>query len=640
VAVAEKKFKKPNVDFYVDDNDDLPKYTLEEYISYLRAPQWVLEGCASEAEYVNQYCEKVKTWYNSSRDAFRNEKEKWQVCYERLQETQKTAARAASILEDAVAAASFPIMRNSMLEEIASLYAGQYAPVFKALSKETQPMVSLANRYLLVELVLNDWDTLKFELGVDGFVADIWITKIYTDDEDPGPFGEEQRIVIDRVAPMNCYPDPKAPRWKWSNMEYFIYEESLEIGVCRNRYPDRAKLIDRHLSEPDDPNKEKWAGSQLMFLTGQKRQWQSGQERNRIQTKECWLHDERMRFRAYEESYTDSEGNSKDRVQVDDDGYVIGQWERAYPNGRMIVTAADRIILRDVANPYWHKELPFEFCPMGPQSGGKLFSVGKAAAILGIERKTNDIESRVHSYAQSETERPMIVEHGALPTNAQWFNLNTRSRGMIIKNKGYEIYRPPPIETPQFLPGYLSRLGIYKNQTMGMSGILQGEIPEGMQMSAQGIQNIQGNAQSRMNMESVYVGTAMKRIGNKFLWLMRQTYKADMSAQVFTPTGEEITVAWNADAFGTDYFTSIDIAANQPGGQQQIIQQAINLKRESLVDRPYCLSVSGIEGWEQIDQRMNKKRQDEIQAQAFARSFGVQVKKAEKDDQGPVQKPK
>lgn len=627
--------------FKLSGNDDtLPKLTVPEYIAYLKAPQWVREGCNSEAEYQNKYCQFVRECYEESREAFREEKEVWQLCYERLTNTQKTAIRSASILEEAIARAMFPIMRNSMLEEIASLYAGQYAPVYKALSKESQQMISLANRYLIIELKLNDWDTLKFELGVDGFVADIWIVKIYTDDEEPGPFGEKERIIIDRINPMNCYPDPKATRWKWSQMAYFIVEQSEEIGTVRRRFQDKARLIDKNLSEPADPNKEKWAGSQLMVLTGQKKQWQSGQERLQIQVKECWLHDDRSVFRGYEETYEDEKGNTKSRVMIDDDGYVIGQWERAYPYGRMIVTAADKLILRDIKNPYWHKDLPFEFCPMGPSANGKLFTIGKAAPLLGIERKINDIETRVHSYAQSEIERPMMADAGALPTNAQWFRLGNRSRQMVILNKGYNIVRPQPVETPQFAIGYLGRLTQYKNETLGMSGILKGEIPEGLQMSAQGMQDIQGTAQGRMNMSSVYVGGTMKRIGNKMLWLQRETYRKDLKAQVFTPEGEQITVDWNEEALGNDYFVDIDLAANQPGGQQAIINQAISLKRESLVDRPYCLSVSGIEGWETIDQRMNARREKEITAQAFARTFGINVKRAEKQDEGPTNKPK
>ncbi len=645
MAVDSKKLES-GLSFGTDD-ETLPRLTVEEYIAYLKAPQWVREGCTSYSEYQNQYCQKVREWYEESREAFRQEKEIWQLCYERLTNVQKAALGSSATLEEAIARASFPIMRNSMLEEISSLYAGQYAPVYKALGKGAQQMISLANRYLIIELKLNSWDTLKFELGVDGFVADIWIVKLFTDDDDSGPFGEKERIRIDRINPLNAYPDPKATRWKWSDMSYFIVEQDEEIGVVRRRFQDKAALIDRYLAEPDDPNKEKWAGSQLMALTGQKKQWQSGQERNRLQVKECWLHDERSVFRGYEEDYEEEyedageiKTRTKHRVVTDDDGYVIGQWERAYPHGRMIVTVADKVILRDIKNPYWHKDLPFEFCPMGPAANGKLFAIGKAAPLLGIERKVNDIETRIHSYAQSETERPMIADVGALPTNAQWFRLGTRARQMILVNKGYNIVRPQPVEIPQFLAGYLGRLTQYKNETLGMSGVLKGEIPEGLQMSAQGLQAIQGTAQGRMNMESVYVGDTMKRIGNKMLWLQRETYRKNLQAQCFTPEGEEITVDWNEEALGNDYFVDIDLAANQPGGQQAIINQAIGLKREALVDRPYVLSVSGIEGWETIDQRMNKRREAEITAQAFARAFGINVKQAEKKDAGPTAKVK
>ncbi len=619
----------------VDDNE-LPRYTLEEYIAYLRAPQWVLDGETNQSAYEANLCAKVSDWYAESENAFKTEKEIWQACYERLEATQKRAVMSASILEEAVAGAMVPIMRNTMLDEISSLYSGQYAPILKALSEQAQPMISLANRYLNIELKMNRWDTLKFDLGIDGFVADIWIVKLYTDKEEPGPFGEKERIVVDRVDPLNCFPDPKAVRWKWSLMDYFIVKEDLDIGVARARFPDKAAEIDESLAEPPEKASEKWSSSQMLVLPGQKKQWQSGVERQRIQLKECWLHDSRMKFVGHE--ITDPlTGESE--VELDDEGYVVGQWERAYPNGRMIVTAADRKVLEDIANPYWHNGLPFEFCPMAPHAG-KLFTVGKAAPVLAIERKVNDIESRVHSYAQSEIERPMVAHYGALPTNAAWFALKGQSRNMVIIQRGYEIFRPLPVEIPAFVGPYLMRLYAYKDQIVGQGGILRGDVAEGAQLSATSVAMMQGAAQGRLNMQSVYIADAMRRIGEKMLSLMRETYRKGLKAKVFTPEGKQIDVEWNEKDISNEFFVEVDIAANQPGGQQQIMNQAIQLKREELVDRAYVLAVTGIEGWEAIDARMKEHKKEEIFTQAAGKQLGVNIKKIEKADDGPTEKVK
>lgn len=616
------------------DSEDLPRFTLEEYIAYLKAPQWAKDGCDSEAEYFSELCGKVKSWHDESEQAFKQEKDIWSICYDQIENTSRRAIAAASIMEEAIAASKIPITKNTLLDEIAALYSGQYAPILKALSVPVQPMIALANKYLSVELKLNYWDTLKFDLGVDGFIADMWVLKIYTDSQDPGPFGEEERIVYERIDPRNCFPDPKAKRIFWPAMDYFIVTESLDVGVARNRFKEKARLIDMALAEPDKKN-NRMVSTQLLMLPGQKNRWAGESVRQRIQIKECWLHDERLKFRAYEEM---DELSGEMQVVIDEDGNVDGQWEPAYPYGRMIVTAADRVVLCDIPNPYWHKGLPFVFCPMSPGGGDKLLSVGKAAAIFGIERKINDIETRVHSYAQSETERPMIMDMGTLPSNVAYYKTSGQSRNIVIRQQGKEIFRPPPMETPQFLLPYLQRLYSYKDQTAGQGGILRGEVAEGAQLSAQAVQGMQGMAMGRLAMQSVYISKAMREVGEKTFWLMRETYRTGLKATVTTPEGEPLDVEWDEETVGNEFFVDVDVAANQPGGQQALITQAIGLKREALVDRAYCLQTIGIEGWDAIDARMKQREIEQITAQGFGRSLGVNVKKAQKADDGPTNK--
>jgi hypothetical protein len=612
--------------------DDLPKFKLEEYIEYLQAPQWAKEGCESEAEYHSEICARVKKWYDQSAEAFRQEKQTWKICYDLIENTAKNAVQSGLVTEDAIAQGRIPILKNTMLDEVAALYGGQYVPVLKAIAEPVQPLIALANQYLRIGLKLNAWESLKFDLGLDGFVCDLWVLKIYTDDEEPGPFGENERIVLDRIDPMNCYFDPEAKRLQWSAMDFFIVEESLDIGVARNRFKDAARLITKDLAEPAGTERSKSSG--ILTLPGTRERWASGSERARLKIKECWFHDERMQFRAYKDDTPNGEV-----VRVGEDGYVEGEWEKAYPNGRMVVTCADQVVLRDCGNPYWHDGLPFEFCRMTPST--KLISVGKAASILGIERRVNDIESRVHSYAQAEIERPMQADTGALVNNIAWYKTTGQSRAILIKNAGKAFVRPAPVEVPSFLIPYIGRLSNYRNEIAGQGGILRGEIPEGANLAAETIQSVQGLGMSRLSMQSVMISQAMRNVGEKYFWLMRETFKTGLKAKVYTPTGQEIEVEWDEKAIGNEFFVDVDIAANTPGGQQAMITNAVSLKREGIVDRPYVLQTIGIEGWEQIDQRMRQKELEDIQTQGFGRSLGVQVKSMLQDAQkqpGPAEK--
>lgn len=617
----------------VVDNDTLPKFTLEEYIAYLEAPQWVRDGCDDEKQYTVDLCSKVSEWFKQSEDAFKEQKDIWKLCFDELKKTPKKSVGGTT--EDAIANAKIPILKNAMLDEIAALYSGQYSPILKSLADPTKPMIALSNLMLKTELKLNKWDTLKFKLGADAFVTDLWVLKIITDDEAPGPFGENERIVWHRIDPMNCYWDPAAREMIWSEMDFFIVKEEMDLGVAKARFRDKARLIDESLADVDRSN---GTGSGLYMTPGSRKRWAETAARKRVDIKECWLHDERMIFRAHKE--VDEEGN--DIIKLDEEGFVEGSWEKAYPDGRMIVTAGDKVVLRDIPNPYWHKDLPFVFCQYTPAAGGELISVGKAASILGIERKVNDVESRLHSYAQAETERPMEAEVGTFPNNMAWYNTTGQSRNILVKTQGKSFIRRPAVEPPIFLGPYLSRLYNYNNQTLGQGGILRGEVAEGAQLSAQAVQNMQGTGMARMSMQSIQIAGAMKEAGEKTFWLQRETYSKDLKAMVTLPGGGQEEIVWNDKDVPNDIFVDMDIAANTPGGHSMQVTQALNLKREGCADRAYVLQTIGVDDWQAIDKRMKDREEEKIMAQGFARAFGVQVKNLEKenDGPGPNQKPR
>lgn len=612
----------------VENEHALPRFTLEEYIAYLKAPQWAKDGYDDEAQYVADVCSKVKSWHAQSEEHFKEVKEIWKLCYEELKRSPKKALGGTS--EDAIAKSKVPILKNAMRKEIAALYAGQYEPVLKSLMEPTQPMVALANRYLKVELKINKWNSLKFQLGVDGFVCDLWVMKVYTDNAEPGPFGKEERLVFDRIDPMKCCFDPKASSMRWSDMDFFIVWDEMDPGVAMTRFPDKIFEIES-LSEGERAGTEQ--PGFLWVTPGTRKRWSENASRKRVQIKECWLHDERMQFRAHK--YTDPD-TQEEKIEIDEDGYVVGSWEKAFPYGRMIVTASDKVVLRDIPNPYWHKSIPFIYCPLNPVPGGDLLTAGKAAAILGIDRKVNDIESRIHSYAQSETERPMEADVGAFPSNIAWYDTTGKSRSILMKNQGKTFTRRPPVEIPAFLGPYVARMLAYKDEIAGQPGVLGGQIPEGGQLSAETLNMVQGTSMSVLSMESVQIAEAMREVGEKALWLMRETYKEGLSAVITLPDGTKKTVEWNHDDIPDDVFVDVDIAANTPGGRQMLMNQALTWKRMGVVDRPYVLQASGIDNWEEIDARMLDREYKEIIAQGYGRSLGVQVKKYQKEaDEGP-----
>lgn len=607
--------------------DGLPKFDLPAYIEYLKSPQWYKDDFDTESAYQSYWCGKIKDWRDQSEAAFKWEKEVWQTCFDALDMNIKKGAVSSQAFERNIAGSKIPFMANEMHVEVAALYSSDYIPTLVPLSEQVGPLVGLGNQYLRLELNLNDFAAEKFELGRDGYVTNMWILKVYVVDAD-GPFGQDKKIVIERIDPRNCFFDEKAQCLEWPYMDFFIVEQDLDIGVVRDMFKEKANLIDKHLATTTDEPKKRYNTSQLITMPGQRPYGVSSPERLRVKLKECWLHDERLKFVA--EDTFDSEGNPT--AKVDEDGYVIGNWEKAYPYGRCFYTADDKVILRDMPNPYWHKELPYVFCQQAPAS--KTIGVGKGASVLLLDRKLNDLESRSHAFLQASIERPVIMDQGAMPSTSSYWMPNQNSRNVVFKVQGKDILgHMPPVELPQSEALVIARYQGYMQATTGQSAIARGQVAEGAQLSAEAVQGMQGNANSVLSMQSVYISRAMKELGNKLFWVIRETYPEDkMQVQITGPDGQPKTVDWNDPSSTNDYFVDIDLAANQPGGRQAQMNQALSLYREGIVNRDYVLKTLQIPGWEQLAQQIRQEELDKIKTQAEGREIGLHINKLMKPD--------
>ena len=611
------------------------KFTLNEYVEYLKAPQYVLEGCETEAEYEAQYCGKVMDWYRQSQSKSQAMRSVWDTCYKALTAPSIKTAQASPTFEDNISAARIPIVKCEALQEVSALYASDYIPALTPLRDEIKPMTTLGNMYLSQEFKINGWRSMKFTLGIDGFCTDRWIVKTNTSDEQPGLFGQDKRITINRVDPRNFYWDMEAPSHNWSDVDYYIVKEDMDMGVCRSKFKDKAAAITEALTEPAKDKNRKFSNSQLVMLPGQQSSTDGGSERRRVNVMECWFHDERYRFEA--EKYEDVDGDTK--IRMNDDGYVVGDWVPAYPHGRMIVIAAERVVLRDIPNPFWHQQAPFSICHMSPDLGDTI-SVGKAADLLGIERRINDFETRVHSYGQAEIERPMQADVGALPSNIQWYRTTGQSRAILLKNAGKAFVRPLPVEIPQFVAPYLQRMDGYTQKITGRPAIMTGQIAEGANLSAEAVQSVQGFGASVMGMEAIFIAETLRNIGFQVFELVRQTYPENISATIMLPTGEQEVIQWNSKELNNGYFLDVDLASNAPGGKSAANNFVLNLYDKGLVDDIFALQNLGIDGWQDIHNRKKQDAEQKIYSQAAGRAAGLQIKSITKNTEKPGAAPK
>lgn len=607
-------------------NDE--RFTEQEYNDYLNSPQWARDGFDSEDAYETSWCNRIREWQRESEDATRSIRDVWKNCYKGMYQPIMRSATSSPTYEDNIAAYRLAIMKNECLEEVAALYANDYIPTLQSLGDQVKPLCALGNMYLQQEFKLNGWQALKFTLGVDAFITRQWIVQVNTDDDQKGPFGQPKKITINRIDPRNFFPDIKATRLDWNAMDYIIVTEETDMGVARAKFKEKAAKIVENLTEPGKPFTQRYSNSQLVVMPGMKGINETVTDRNRLHLKMCWLHDERYEFKA--ETYEDESGDEKTRV--DSEGFVVGSFQKAYPYGRLIVTAADKVILLDIGNPFWHREAPFVVCSQEPDMGD-IIGVGKAAEMLGIERRVNDVESRVHSYAQSEIERPMQADVGALVTNSAYYKTTGMSRAIMLKNPGKNFVRPPAIETPQFIVPYLQRLMGYKDMIIGKNPMMQGQIPPNL--SGEAVQSTQAYGQSRWGMQSVFISESLRKLGYQVFETIRQTYPENIGATIMLPDGSEVHTDWDSDALDGAYFMSIDIAANQPGGKQAMQQNLITLYDKGLTDDIYTLQNLGVEGWQDIIKRKRSMKQQQIYDQAAGRAAGLELKEIIKQNERP-----
>lgn len=613
------------------------KFTLAEYRQYKALPDWQRDDATFESpdQYEKHWVETIKSWRGQSKGAFNTTKEVWKLCTELFSKTKKPSP-SGTRNDQLIAAAQIPVFQNAAYDKVAMLWSNFPRPVYTPIQESENSMIALANMLKDVELKVNSFNTMGFDLGLDQYFTDLALLKMYTVNEE-GIFGQDQKIVIEQADPFCFWPDPKATRLKWDKMKFLIYENEMTLGEVHSLFPGSQGVVKEGV-RTDTPDADGTYGDNLKTVIPQNEAQGSLRSRDMVRITECWFKDYREDFEAdWDEEEYEEGGQTCVRpcIKVDDKGYVVGTWERAYPDGRCIILADDMHVISDYGNPYWHKKAPFIMIPARPGSRRQLLRPGEAVDVLRLHYKINDCEERTHRMAQNEIERPMLAETGTFPTPRSWYKTSKMAEAILVKNPGREFARMPPTETPQFAEAYLARLNTYVDRTTGISGVMRGQLAEGSQISAEAMSSLQGMGSTRLMMQSELIAEGMIEAGDMLFWLIRETYPSGIQCVVTMADGTSIPVIWNEDDLKTAYLVEIDSMSGLPGGKQAGANQAVTFFDKKLVDRQYALQANKVAGWQGIVQRMDQTKLAEIKASAEGRAIGVEVKKFEKADNEP-----
>jgi hypothetical protein len=634
-----------------------PTYTLEQYEKYVNQEPWQRDSSEfqSQDDYDTYWSGVINKWHRQYQDQYKTTVTQWQ---DAISYIELVPAKSFDIFvpEIAIATDRIPIALASIMEQIAMLWSNYPQPVFVSPSEAQDQSANALNQFAQIELKANCFNSLMFDLGIDVSYSNIGVLKVYIDPDKKGPFNDDGKIVIQKIDPQCISVDPKARRLKWEDMGYLIYMDTFDLGQARKLFPGGASKLEDYFQEVKEPeNDENMYGTNLKSPVPNPIEGNQT-ERNRVEIKECWFKDDRTKFVADTETVEnkpfiddpDKPGTKKanpdhdpdkpelyTRPKVDADGKVVGKYVPAYPYGRCIILAGGKRVVQDFANPYWHNQAPYVFFKGRPSRN--IMTVGDLCSIIRLDKKFNDILSKIHVMAQQEIERPMIAFTNTFKTPRAWFKMSGQAQAVIVKTPGSEFGRLPPTEIPQFVFAYLQLLQQKLEKQMAIAGIMSGNIAEGSQLSAEAVSSVQNMATSVLKMKAELIAEGMKDLGYQLMWLIRETYPENLTVQLQQPDGTQIQVNWNEDNAADDYLVDIESSSGLPGQQDPGAAQVIPLYNAGLIDRPAALQMmrKTIPNWQQVASRMQKELLDKIERDAAGRAAGVNIRKLESNKNSP-----
>jgi hypothetical protein len=644
VSVTEETSSLDNLDAW---NWTKQKFTPDEYKAYIGRPQWktdIIDGRQFESyeEYEAYWNDCVKTWLEASRNAFGKVKKEWAYAIRRFEKFTERMKEVSSAKADP-AATNLPFLQKALIELVAILFDSLPRPQAQGRQASEDDLIGALNYYIGEECDANNFDMTMYDIGLDIQLCNLGVLKQTVDMDGQGPFGHQGEIVMTRVEPRYIHPDPLAGKLEWKSMKYLIVAEPCDLTDIRLKYKELGIFVEAESaytttrSDEDAGESKGIADSQPNVIKSPANYGDtilSGKVRQRALLKECWFKDASLVFVADQAPTTkDKDGiteMSDHPWAIDDEGYVKGQWQARYPDGRLIVIA-NGVLLFDGENPFEHGRPPYAFFRGRPSSG--VLSPGDASFLIVIERKLNDIYSRIYNMAQANIERPTIVDRNAFDSPAKWRNLDTLPMTIIPVTPGANLHKLEAGEIPSFVYPLASYLENFFEDFMGVQGVARGKLAEGAQLSAQALGDLQSAQGTRTRMKARFIEFGLKEVGEQLVSNIVSTYPDGTPAKVTDPKdGQNYTVKWDRDRAGEDFTIVIQAGSSLPGSKQSAFEQALQLYREKIVDAQYVLETAQVPNSDKILQRNQMQLQEAIAAQAAGRAVGLEIKQITKPE--------
>ena len=213
-------------------NYELPKFTPEEYAEYCSQPYWRLDGHNTEEENDSYWSQEIKKMVQAYEQYAKDTKVEWNDAFRYVEEMPSKNVDA-FVPDTAIAKEKLPYALWAGVEQVATLFGNLPVPKFLSPSEPLDQYTNALEQITDIELKDNDFNSLAYDMGWDLGITSLGILKVYVDYDQPGPYGQQGKIVIQRIDPMNVAFDTKAKRLKWCDLGYFIVRDTVDLGSLR-----------------------------------------------------------------------------------------------------------------------------------------------------------------------------------------------------------------------------------------------------------------------------------------------------------------------------------------------------------------------------------------------------------------------
>lgn len=611
------------------------RFTPELYYEYETAPFWEIDSpdFHGEADYHYYYTQFGKQLVITSKSIIGRWQSRGKEAARAIE--QSTAATVPVFdFQNAIAAEGLPLAKSQIQEKVALLSSNPPQPIAMPQQEGQTQYVGALNQLMGMVYEDNNWPLLCSKGHYD---IRFWNTACYkwtVDPFSPGPFGQAGKICLEKVALEDLFYDPQCKELDYRYMDYIVQRHVMEIGDIQAKYPLAGHLVSAEEDERiSDMSVQARNNEDYIQSPQPKLARDASSRRQKITVYEMWIKDSRLKFQP---KMRDPKAKTyKERFELDKDGYILGDWVKRYPDGRMILITGN-VVLKDLANPYPHGQFPFVF-PIG-EPAELPYAEGDAMSLMIVTRKINNMIAIMHKYYQSEVSRPMHGESG-WSMDPQMAQQVPNDPDYILEHApGKALVRPQAMDVPPLLFTYLQLLQGVMDMVSGSSAVMRGQVADGAQMSAEALASLQQYASSRLALSATLFNSVIRQLGYQLMWILRGTIKEAIKCEVILPDGTKQLIDWESDKEVFDrgdpneiqqlrarenYMITIKAGTGRPGAKDQQQDQALALWRERAIDRTATLDALEYPDRQNIIKRMRDQEIEDLEIKAFSKEIGV-----------------